>query len=122
MAERRKKTIPADIGGEPAGPVDPADHGMKFWERQANGLRSVLQRKRVTTNDQLRRAAEDLGDRYAKLQYFERTTLALRTVLLEKSLITEESLAAKMAEVRKRFDVPRKKELPVKKQPKKAKR
>jgi hypothetical protein len=122
MAERHKKTIPADIGGEQAGPVDPVDHGMKFWERQANGLRSVLQRKRVTTTDQLRRAAEDLGDRYAKLEYFERTTLALRTVLLEKSLITEESLAAKMAEVRKRFDVPRKKELPVKKQPKRAKR
>ena len=122
MAERRKKTIPSDIGGEPAGKVDPVDHGMRFWERQANGLRSVLQRKRVTTTDQLRRAAEDLGDRYAKLEYFERTTLALRTVLLEKGLITEEALARKMAEVRKRFDVPRKKELPVKKQPKKAKR
>ena len=121
MAQRRKKTIPSDIGGEPAGAVDTADHGMKFWERQANGLRSVLQRKRVTTTDQLRRAAEELGD-YAKLEYFERTTLALRTVLLEKGLITEKALAAKMAEVRKRFDVPRKKERPVKKAAKKGKR
>jgi hypothetical protein len=115
MAQQRKKTIPSDIGGEAAGPVDPVDHGMRFWERQANGLRSVLQRKRVTTTDELRRAAEDLGERYAKLEYFERTTLALRTVLLEKGIITEEALAKKMAEVRKRFDVPRKKELPVKK-------
>jgi hypothetical protein len=112
--QQRKKTIPSDIGGEPAGAVDTADHGMKFWERQANGLRSVLQRKRVTTTDELRRAAEDLGDRYAQLEYFERTTLALRTVLLEKGLITEQALAAKVAEVRKRFDVPRRKELPVK--------
>jgi hypothetical protein len=115
MAERHKKTIPADIGGEPAGPVDPVDHGMKFWERQANGLRSVLTRARAISVDELRRAAEDLGDRYAKLEYFERTTLGLRTVLLERGYFTEESLAAKMAEVRKRFDVPRKKELPVKK-------
>ena len=122
MAERPRKTIPSDIGGEPAGPVDTADHGMKFWERQANGLRSVLQRKRVTTTDELRRAAEDLGDRYANLEYFERTTLALRTVLLEKGLITEKALEAKMADVRRRFDVPRKKELPVKRRPKKAKR
>ena len=116
MAERKQANkLAADIGGEPAGAVDPVDHGMRFWERQANGLRSVLQRKRVTTTDELRRAAEDLGDRYAKLEYFERTTLALRTVLLEKGHITEEALAKKMAEVRKRFDVPRKKELPVKK-------
>jgi len=113
MAERRKKTIPSDIGGEPAGAVDTVDHGMKFWERQANALRAALRRKGLMTVDELRRAAEDLGDRYAKLEYFERTTLALRTVLLEKGLITEESLSAKMAEVRKRFDVPRKKELPV---------
>src|SRR5262245_33016059 len=113
MAEPSRKRA-ADIGGNAAGPVDPVDHGMRFWERQANGLRSVLTRGRKITVDELRRAAEDLGDRYAKLEYFERTTLALRTVLLEKGLITEESLSAKMAEVRKRFDVPRKKELPVK--------
>lgn len=114
MAQQRKKTIPSDIGGEPAGPVDPVDHGMKFWERQANALRTALRRKGLMTVDELRRAAEDQGDRYDKLEYFERTTLALRTVLLEKGLITDRALAAKMAEVRKRFDVPRKKELPVK--------
>lgn len=112
MTEQHSRKIAADIGGDPAGPVDPIDHGMKFWERQANGLRSVLQRVGLVRTDELRRAVEDLGDRYAKLEYFERTTLALRTVLLEKGLITEQSLAAKMAEVRARFNVPRKKELP----------
>jgi methylase of polypeptide subunit release factors len=117
MAKRRQKTIPSDIGGEPAGAVDTADHGMKFWERQANALRTALRRKGLMTVDELRRAAEDLGD-YAKLEYFERTTLALRTVLLEKGYFTEQALAAKMAEVRKRFDVPRKKELPVKRKAK----
>jgi hypothetical protein len=117
MAERRKKTIPSDIGGEPAGAVDTVDHGMRFWERQANALRTALRRKGLMTVDELRRAAEDLGD-YAKLEYFERTTLALRTVLLEKGYFTEQALAAKMAEVRKRFDVPRKKELPVKRKAK----
>jgi hypothetical protein len=116
--QQRKKTIPSDIGGEPAGAVDTADHGMKFWERQANALRTALRRNGLMTVDELRRAAEDLGDRYAKLEYFERTTFALRTVLIEKGYFTEESLAAKMAEVRKRFDVPRKKELPVKKKAK----
>jgi hypothetical protein len=106
---------PADIGGDEAGPVDTLDHGMKFWERQANALRSAVQRNQIALVDELRRAAEDLGERYAKLEYFERTTLALRTILIEKGLITEHELEAKMAEVRARFNVPRKKESPIKK-------
>jgi hypothetical protein len=89
-----------------AGPVDTVDHGMKFWERQANAMRSLLSRKGITRTDELRRAAEDLGERYAELAYFERTTTALRTCLIEKGLVTEDELAAKMAEVRARFDVP----------------
>lgn len=115
MSDTRPVKGAADIGGDDAGPVDTHDHGMKFWERQANGLRSVLQRIRLVRTDELRRAAEDLGDQYAKLEYFERTTSALRSILLEKGLITEHELAAKMAEVRARFNVPRKKELPVRK-------
>ena len=41
----------ADIGGDAAGAVDTHDHGMKFWERKANGRRSVLTKKRVITVD-----------------------------------------------------------------------
>jgi len=116
MSKTQPKKGAADIGGDAAGPVDTLDHGMKFWERQANGLRSVMQRIKLIRTDELRRAAEDLGDQYAKLEYFERTTSALRTVLIEKGFITEQELTVKMAEVRARFDVPRKKELPVRKQ------
>jgi hypothetical protein len=109
---------PQDIGGDPAGPIDTLDHGMKFWQRQANGLRSVLQRKKVLRTDELRRAAEDLGERYSQLEYFEITTSALRTVLLEKGLITEDELQAKMKAVRARFDVPDEMDSPVKKRAK----
>jgi hypothetical protein len=106
---------PQDIGGVEAGPVDTLDHGMKFWERQANSLRSVLQRNKIMRTDELRRAAEDLGPRYSQLAYFEITTSALRTVLLEKGLITEDELKAKMDEVRARFNVPDEMESPLKK-------
>ncbi len=106
MSEAAEKRLAADIGGDPAGPVDTADHGMKFWEKQANAMRSTLGRKGITRTDELRRAAEELGERYAGLAYFERTTSALRTILIEKGLITEDELVAKMAEVRARFDVP----------------
>ena len=114
MSESPPNKRSADIGGEPSGAVDTHDHGMKFWEKQANGLRSVLQRKKLTTTDELRRAAEDLPD-YATLEYFERTTGALRTVLLERGLITEAELKKKMEEVRARFNVPDEMESPVKK-------
>jgi len=96
---------PHDMGGEDAGPIDTVDHGMKFWEKQANALRNTLTSRKVVRLDELRRAAEDLGERYDKLEYFERTTHALRTVLVERGLISEEELAAKMTEVRKRYDV-----------------
>ena len=77
---------------------------MKFWEKQANALRNTLTRGKVLRLDELRRAAEDLGERYYELEYFERATHALRTVLIEHGYFTEAELAAKMAEVRKRYD------------------
>src|SRR5205814_8255279 len=95
---------PHDMGGEPAGPIDTVDHGMKFWEKQANALRNTLTRRKVVRLDELRRAAEDLGERYYELEYFERTTEALRRVLIEHGFFTEAELAAKIAEVRRRYD------------------
>ncbi len=105
MSESQRNRLPSDIGGDEAGPVDIVDHGMKFWERQANALRSTLSRKKIVRTDELRRAAEELPN-YSQLHYFEITTSALRTILLEKGYMTEQELAAKMEEVRARFNVP----------------
>jgi len=58
----------------------------------------------VVRLDELRRAAEDLGLRYYRLGYFERTTEALRNLLLEKGMLTRAELERKMAEVRRRYD------------------
>jgi len=101
------KRNPADIGGEEAGrmsgPIDTVDHGMKFWEKQANALRNTLTSRKVVRLDELRRAAEDLGLRYYQLGYFERTTEALRNLLFEKGVLTRPELERKMGEVRKRY-------------------
>lgn len=115
MSEKPLNKGPHDLGGTAAGPIDTTDHGMTFWERQTNALRSTLTGRKIVRLDELRRAAEDLGDQYYKLAYFERTTTALRNVLLEKGLITDAELAAKMVEVRARFDVPPESESPIKK-------
>jgi len=95
---------PADIGGEAAGPIDPVDHGMKFWEKQANALRNTLTSGKLVRLDELRRAPEELGDRYYRLGYFERTTEAMRNLLLEKGLITRSELEEKIEEIRRRYD------------------
>jgi hypothetical protein len=95
---------PADIGGEEAGAIDTVDHGLKFWEKQANALRNTLTSRRIVRLDELRRAAEDLGQRYYELAYFERTTEAMRDLLIEKGMFTKAELERKMAEVRKRYD------------------
>jgi nitrile hydratase beta subunit-like protein len=117
MSDRALNKGPQDIGGQPAGPVDTTDHGMRFWERQANAFRSTVQARGITCTDELRRAAEDLGDEYNRLEYFEITTRAMRTVLLEKSIFTEQELVAKMAEIRARFDVPDEMQSSIKKKP-----
>jgi len=100
MSEQR----PHDMGGEPGGPIDTVDHGMKFWEKQANALRNTLTSRKLVRLDELRRAAEDLGARYYELEYFERTTEALRSVLIEHGFFTPEELARKIADVRRRYD------------------
>jgi hypothetical protein len=105
MPETFRPKGPHDIGGEDAGPVDTTDHGMMFWEKQANALRGALTLAGIVRTDELRRAAESLPT-YGKLAYFEITTCALRTLLLEKGLMTEPELEAKMAEIRQRFSAP----------------
>jgi hypothetical protein len=114
MSDKPVNKGPHDIGGEAAGPIDTTDHGMKFWEKQANALRSTLSRAGLVKVDELRRAAEGLGEEYRKLAYFEVTTSALRTVLVEKGLISETELTAKMTEIRRRFSVPDELESPIK--------
>ena len=114
MRDKPTPRLPSDIGGDEAGPIDTVDHGMKFWERQANALRSSLSRRKIVKTDELRRAAEELPN-YKELHYFEITTSALRTILIEKGHMTEAELKAKMDEVRARFDVPDEMESPLKK-------
>jgi hypothetical protein len=114
MSDKHPPRLPSDIGGDEAGPIDTVDHGMTFWERQANALRSTLSRKKIVRTDELRRAAEEL-ENYKQLHYFEITTSALRTVMIEKGYMTEAELEAKMDEVRARFDVPDEMESPLKK-------
>ena len=95
---------PHDLGGLAAGPVETGDVDMLAWEKQANGMRLVMVGggRPLLTLDELRRAAEALGDDYAALAYFERTTSAARTVLIERGYFTAAELEDRVAAIRRR--------------------
>lgn len=95
---------PHDLGGLPAGPVDTADPDMKAWEKQANAMRLVLVNGREPrlTLDELRRAAEELGEAYHRMAYFERTTAAARTVLMERGYFDAGELDRRIADIERR--------------------
>ena len=106
MTKKFNKMGPHDMGGDEAGPIDTVDHGMSHWEKHANAIRMTATGKKLATLDELRRACEDLGDRYYELNYFERLTEALVIVLKEKEFFTDEIFDNRMKVIRERFNVP----------------
>ncbi|MEE2746747.1 MAG: nitrile hydratase subunit alpha [Pseudomonadota bacterium] len=106
MTEKLVSMGPHDVGGQEGEAIDVVDHGMTHWEKHANALRMTVSGIKIGTLDEMRRAAEDLGDRYNQLSYFEKQTEALSIVLAEKGVISDRELQTEMRKVEKRFDVP----------------
>ncbi len=95
---------PHDIGGLPAGPVDPQPHDLTFWEKQIDGVRAVVGAKGIYRTDENRRWVESLGeDAYEKLTYYERWTAALMRALIDKGVLTQDEIDARVKIVRERL-------------------
>jgi hypothetical protein len=93
-----------DMGGLPAGKVEPAEHDYSDWERRIDAMAVLLWgikgTKKLLTVDERRKAIESLPpDAYDRMSYYERWTAALAHTMLARGLITTEELARKMAEV-----------------------
>ena len=106
MEHENPRMGPHDVGGEVSGPIDVDDHGMSHWEKHANALRMTVSGLKLATVDEMRRAAENLGDRYNQIGYFEKQTEALAIVLAERGIIPKEMLQTELNKVRERFQVP----------------
>ena len=106
MEHENPRMGPHDVGGEVSGPIDVVDHGMSHWEKHANALRMTVSGLKLATVDEMRRAAENLGDRYNQIGYFEKQTEALAIVLTERGIIPKEMLQTELNKVRERFQVP----------------
>jgi len=88
-----------DLGGRPAGKVEPTEHDYADWERRVDALAVILGAMKVLTVDERRRAIESLPPQaYDTMSYYERWTSALAQTLINRGVITVEELARKMHE------------------------
>jgi hypothetical protein len=86
-----------DMGGRPAGRVEPTEHDYAEWERRVDALSVLLGNRKILTVDERRRAIESLPpEAYDAMSYYERWTMALAQTLIQRGILTTEELARKM--------------------------
>ena len=91
-----------DIGGLPGGPIDQRHHEAADWQKLLVTLSALLSRKRLRTVHETRRAAEELGDDYNRLAYFERSAQAMANLLHEKGILNRDEVVARMDTIRQK--------------------
>ena len=89
-----------DLGGSPGGPIDKSQHEIEDWERLADAVTIVLDKKGVKTTDEHRRAQESLPpEQYEALSYYERWVAATELLLVEKGVLTREEIDTRAQEL-----------------------
>jgi hypothetical protein len=102
-AERRHH----DLGGRPAGKVEPSEHDYEPWERRVDAfmvlLAGVAGSAKLMSIDERRNNIENLPpEAYDGMKYYERMLSSMTLGMIQRGLITGEELARKMAEVKAR--------------------
>jgi hypothetical protein len=92
-----------DMGGLPAGKVEPTEHDYPDWERRVDAIVQLLRGGGRITVDELRKNIEGLPpEAYDQLSYYEKWISSLTQTLIQRGVITTEELGRKMQEVEKR--------------------
>ena len=92
-----------DMGGQPAGKVEPTEHDYPEWERRVDAMVQILRGTGRITVDELRKNIEQLPPQaYDELSYYEKWITSLTQTLIQRGVITTEELGRKMEEVGKR--------------------
>lgn len=92
---------PNDIGGMPGGPVSTVAGAVEDWEKLAVALGTAMGQHRISNLHERRRSAEDLGEDYHRLGYFERMVQANANLLYEKRVLTREEVDRRIDALRK---------------------
>jgi hypothetical protein len=94
-----------DMGGLPAGKVEPTEHDYALWEKRVDALMVLLSgpQRRMLRVDELRKNIEALPpDAYERMSYYERWMSSICNTLIQRGVITIDELGRKMGEVEKR--------------------
>jgi len=94
-----------DMGGLPAGPVEPSEHDYALWEKRVDALMTLLSepKRQLLRVDELRRNIEALPpDAYDRMSYYERWISAIAHTLLQRGVITADELGRRIAEIEER--------------------
>jgi len=92
-----------DMGGEPAGPMEIAEHDYDDWERRVDAMCVLLWGikggPRRMTVDEHRRNIESLPPAaYRSMGYYERWVWALAQCLIQRGIVTSEEIARRLKE------------------------
>jgi hypothetical protein len=91
-----------DMGGLPAGKVEPSEHDYAFWEKRVDALMMLLSgpQRRMLRVDELRKNIEALPpEAYDRMTYYERWMSSICNTLIQRGVITIDELGRKMAEI-----------------------
>jgi hypothetical protein len=107
-AETMTQSIPMrpnDVAGQPAGPIDRAEHELEPWHKLVTALLFVLRSPphNMMYIDEMRRAMEDIPpDEYQRLEYFEKWALGITQLVTEKGLVSRDRIESRVAELQAR--------------------
>ena len=92
-----------DMGGLPAGRVEPAGHEYGEWDRRVDAIVQLASRRVGITVDERRKNIEALPPQaYDAMSYYEKWLVAIAQTLIQRGVISTEELGRKMDEVKAR--------------------
>jgi hypothetical protein len=91
-----------DMGGLPAGKVEPTEHDYAEWERRVDALSMLMGRKGVTVDERRKNIEMLPPEAYDRMSYYERWVVSLAQALIQRGILTTAELARKMSDVEQR--------------------
>lgn len=92
-----------DLGGMPAGPIDPTDSEPPPYGKLFTAINSALRQHDILTIDEVRRHLEDLPKEEYNRSYYDRWGEAMCNLLEEKGILTKSEIEARMNLIKKRL-------------------
>ena len=92
---------PHDLGGQPAGPVDRAEHEAEPWQNLVTAMMYLLRDQcHLVRTDEMRRVIEDMPpDDYRRLAYFEKWAVGVSGLVVEKGLMSRAEIDRRLADL-----------------------